>query len=106
MYDRKHREILDRQRQIGEQLQNSQEADAEFKMALSGLLSLASKAADLFNSSTNAEKRLLIGFTFSNLELEGSTLRYSLRTPFNMFVGLGRSQNWLPGPDSNQRPSG
>src|SRR5258705_12465363 len=46
MYDRKHGEIAERQRQI-EQLQGSHEADSEFKMALSGLLSLASKAGDL-----------------------------------------------------------
>ena len=47
MYDRKHREVAERQRQIGEQLQDSHEADSEFKMALSGLLSPASKKADL-----------------------------------------------------------
>ena len=75
-------------------------------MALSSLLSLASKTADLFESSNNAEKRSLIGFMFSNLALEGATLRYSLRTPFDMFVGLKGRPDWLPGPDSNQRPSG
>ncbi len=104
MYDRKHREIAERQRQIGEQLQDSHEADSEFKMALSGLLSLASKAADLFESSNNAEKRSLIGFTFSNLQLEGATLKYSLRKPFDMFVDLNTRQKWLPELDSNQRP--
>ncbi len=106
MYDKKRNEVAERQRQTGEQLQESHKADSEFKTALSGLLSLASRAADLFQSSSNAEKRSLIGFTFSNLALDGPTLRYSLRTPFDMFAGLGRSQNWLPGPDSNQRPSG
>ena len=105
MYDRKHREIAERQRQIGEQLQGSHEADSEFKMALSGLLLLASKAAELFESSNNAEKRSLIGFTFSNLALEGPTLRYSLRTPFDMFAGLGDRQEWRPRLDSNQRPT-
>ena len=87
-------------------LQASHEADGDFKMALSGLLSIASKAADLFESSKNAEKRALIGFMFSNLALEGVTLRYSLRTPFDRFVGLKGCPEWLPGPDSNQRPSG
>ena len=105
MYDRKHREIAERQREIGEQLQGSHEPDSEFKMALSGLLLLASKAADLFESSNNAEKRSLIGFTFSNLSLEGPTLRYSLRTPFDMFAGLGDRQKWRPRLDSNQRPT-
>ena len=53
MYDKKHRAIAERQRQIGEELQNRHEADAEFKMALSGLVSLA-KAADPFDSSKAA----------------------------------------------------
>jgi hypothetical protein len=38
------------------------------------------------------------------LELEGATLRYSLRTPFDMFVGMRERQKWLPELDSNQRP--
>ena len=37
MYDRKHGEIAERQRQIGEQLQGSHEADSEFQMALLAL---------------------------------------------------------------------
>ena len=81
MYDKKHSEITERQRQIGEQLQVGCQADRKFKTALSGLLSLSSEAADL-----NAEKRSLIGFTFSNIELGGVTLRYSLRTPFDMSI--------------------
>ena len=62
-------------------------------MALSGLLSLASKVADLFENPNNAEKRSLIGFTFSNLELDGATLRYS---PIDMFVDLNQRKKWLP----------
>lgn len=63
----KHHEIAEHQRQIAEQLQKSHEADSEFKMAVSGLLSLVSRAADLFESANNAEKRSLIGFTFRTL---------------------------------------
>ena len=48
MYDRKHCEIV-------EQLQDRNDADGEFKMALSGLLLLASRAANLFASSSAAE---------------------------------------------------
>ena len=68
---------------------------------MSGLISLASKAPDLFERSNNAEKRLLIGFVFSNLTLEGVSLRYSLRKPFDLFVDLARSQEWRPLGDSN-----
>jgi site-specific DNA recombinase len=56
------------------------------------LISLASKAPDLFERSNNAEKRLLIGFVFSNLTLEGPTLRYSLRKPFDLLVDLANNR--------------
>ena len=66
---------------------------------------MASRAYGIFESSTTDEKRQLIGYVFSNLELEGEKLRYTLRTPFNLFTDLASCKEWLPGPDSNQRPS-
>jgi hypothetical protein len=60
------------------------------------LISLASKVPDLFERSNNAEKRLLIGFVFSNLTLVGPTLGYSLRKPFDLLVDLAKSQEWRP----------
>jgi hypothetical protein len=54
------------------------------------------KAPDLFDRSNNAEKRLLIGFVFSNLTLEGPTLGYCLRKPFDLLVDLAKSQEWRP----------
>lgn len=50
----------------------------------------------MLDGSTNAEKRRLIGFVFTNLELEGSKLRFSLRKPFDLFVDLAECQNWRP----------
>jgi hypothetical protein len=64
IYDRKHQQIAERQQEINRLLQDSHEADSQFKIALSGLISLASKAPDLFELSNNAEKRLLIGRLF------------------------------------------
>jgi hypothetical protein len=96
IYDRKHQQIAERQQEINYLLQDSHEADSQFKFALSELISLASKAPDLFDRSNNAEKRLLIGFVFSNLALEGPTLGYSLRKPFDLLVDLAKSQEWRP----------
>ena len=67
------------------------------------LVMLAYKAAEIFDRSTTNEKRQLMGYLFSNLELEGSKLRYALKTPFNLFINLDGYKEWLPGPDSNQR---
>ena len=71
IYDRKHQQIAERQQEINRLVQDSHEADSQFKIALSGLISIASKAPDLFEVRATPKKRLLIGFVFSNLSLEG-----------------------------------
>jgi len=90
IYDRKREEIVQRQHELGRLLRDSHDADSDFKIALSSLISMASRVPELFESSHNAEKRMLIGFVFSNLALENATLRYSLRKPFDLFVELAK----------------
>lgn len=83
-----------------------EEADGSFKKTLITAFRLANRASELFESSKMAEKRELINFVFSNLALRGKNLEYSLRKPFDMMVNFGNREEWLPGPDSNQRPIG
>ena len=85
-------------------LEQHHEGNKQFKIALSSLISLASHAYDIFASSTNDEKRQLLGYVFSNLELEGSKLVYALQKPFNLFADFTTCKEWLPGTDSNRRP--
>jgi site-specific DNA recombinase len=54
------------------------------------------KSYDLFESSKTDERRGLLGFVFSNLQLEGATLRYSLRKPFEQFTKLPHNPEWRP----------
>lgn len=105
-YDRKYTQLINRRLEINEQLERHHTGNERFKIALSSLIELASKALDLFERSNTDEKRQLIGYMFSNLELEGAKLRYTLRKPFDLFVDLASYKKWLPGPDSNQRPIG
>lgn len=93
-YDRNRKTLVDRQQEVGRLLAESHEADNQFKIALSGLVSLASKAVDLFESSEPAEKRAIIGFVFQNLQLEGETLHFSLRKPFDLLANLAGCQEW------------
>ncbi len=86
-------------------LERHHSGDEQFRIAVSTMILLASKAAEIFDRSETEEKRQLIGYVFSNLELKGSTLSYSLKKPFNLLVDLASCKEWLPGPDSNQRPS-
>jgi len=52
-------------------------------------------AYELFESSKIEQKRKLINYVFSNLELEGVTLRYSLRKPFDLMVDCSTRSEWL-----------
>lgn len=74
------------------------------------VFSIASMAYELFESSNIEQKRKLINYVFSNLELEGVTLRYSLRKPFDLMVDCSTRSEWLGHKDSNldlriQRPT-
>ena len=104
IHDKKHGQLVQRRQEINDLLERHHEGDDKFKMAVSTLVSLASKAYDIFERSTVDEKRQLIGRLFSNLELEGSKLRYILKTPFNLFVDLDNCKKWLPRKGSNLRP--
>jgi site-specific DNA recombinase len=85
------------------------------------LLELARDARVLFESRRAREKRRLLNFLVSNCSWKAGELTVTLRQPFDLLakttvtlekekaagtITNGRSQIWLPGPDSNQRPSG
>ena len=101
VYHKKHQDMTQRQYEINRELENHHEGNNQFKIALSMLVTLASKSWEIFESSTIEEKRQLIGYVFSNLEMEGATLRYALKTPFNLFTDLADHQKWRPVRDSN-----
>jgi hypothetical protein len=99
IYNVKHKEIALRRSEIDCILKESNHADDKFKDALSNVIKLVSKSYDLFESSKTDEKRGLLGFVFSNLQLEGSTLRYTLRKPFEIFTQLPNNPEWRAGQD-------
>jgi hypothetical protein len=82
-------------------LKDHKTADDSFKITVSSLFALASQAYDLFKSSKNEQKRRLIGFLFSNLQLRGEKLEFSLRSPFDLMVNPASYEEWRPHGDSN-----
>lgn len=82
-YDRKARELKERQTEIATQIEQHQQGDGEYRTTLESLISLASRAAELFERSKIEQKRELIAFVFSNLQLRGKKLEFSLRSPFD-----------------------
>ena len=85
------------------------------------LLELARNAGKLFAKQESREKRRLLNFLVSNCSWANGKLSVSFREPFDLLMKTvtadakrkaaggvpdGFSEKWLPGPDSNQRPSG
>jgi DNA invertase Pin-like site-specific DNA recombinase len=85
------------------------------------LLDLARNAQRLFEKQEPREKRRLLNFLVSNCSWKGGELTAALRQPFDLLAettaiaaqvaregrrDLTKSEIWLPGPDSNQRPTG
>ena len=94
-YDKKCYQLKTRQYQISDLIKKHLKADETFKITVNTVFSIASMAYELFESSKIEQKRKLINYVFSNLELEGVTLRYSLRKPFDLMVVCSTRSEWL-----------
>jgi hypothetical protein len=100
-YARKQTQLQNRRMEINAELERHADADGQFKIALTTLLSLSSRIGELFDRSQPEEKRRLIGFLFSNLQMDEKKLVYSMRKPFDLFVNLGVCKEWRPVRESN-----
>jgi hypothetical protein len=85
------------------------------------LLELAQNAYSFFIQQDVSAKRRLLNFVISNSVWDGENLIPIFKQPFNMVASSmieveskitsaitenEAFEKWLPGPDSNQRPSG
>jgi hypothetical protein len=59
------------------------------------LISVASRAAELFERSKTEQKRELLAFVFSSLRPRGKKLEFSLRSPFDLMVNRADHSSWL-----------
>jgi len=96
IYDKKAKELKERQQEINAELSILHNADKEFGITLTSIISLASRAYEIFESSKIEQKHQLINFMFSNLRMNGEKLRFNLRKPFNLMIDLTDRPEWLP----------
>ncbi len=94
-YDNKARALKERQTEIELRIEQHQKGEGAFRTTLESLISLASRAAELFERSKTEQKRELIAFVFSNLRLRGKKLEFSLRSPFDLMVNRKDHSSWL-----------
>jgi len=104
MYDRTHNQLIQRRQEIHEMLERHDAGDEQFRIAVITLVTLASKAAEIFDRSQTNEKRQLIGYLFANLHMESGKVRYTLKKPFNLLQDLNDYKEWLLDQDSNLGP--
>jgi site-specific DNA recombinase len=103
------------------EIERHQTADQSYLEEGLRILELARNAQRLFETQEPREKRRLLNFVVSNCSWKAGELTVSLRQPFDLLTetaaieaqaaregrpNLTKSEIWLPGPDSNQRPTG
>jgi site-specific DNA recombinase len=103
------------------EIERHQAADRSYLEEGVRLLELARNAQRLFEKQEPREKRRLLNFVVSNCTWKGGELVADLRQPFDLLAettaiaaqaaagnrpNLAKTEIWLPGPDSNQRPTG
>lgn len=94
-YDEKARALKQQQVEIAVRIEQHQTGDDAFRTTLEALISVASRAADLFERSKAEQKRKLLSLAFSNLRLNGKKLDYAMRSPFDLMVNRPNHASWL-----------
>jgi site-specific DNA recombinase len=94
-YDEKARTLKQQQIEIAARIEQHQTGDDAFRTTLEALISVASRAADLFERSKAGQKRKLLSLVFSNLRLNGKKLDYTMRSPFDLMVNRPNHASWL-----------
>ncbi|NTV40784.1 MAG: recombinase family protein [Candidatus Moranbacteria bacterium] len=82
-YDEKVKDCVAQRKDLLEQIQEHNEADGSFSITASKVLSISSRAWELFESSEPGEKRQLLNFALQNLSLTGKTLVFDAKIPFS-----------------------
>jgi site-specific DNA recombinase len=100
-YDKKAYSLQQERMGLEQQIQEHGQADDDFMNSVEAVFSLASHVPHLFASSEIPQKRKLLAFVFSNLSVNGKTLEFTLRKPFDLFHDADFCEEWRPLRDSN-----
>ena len=90
----KRLELLESRSELRVRIDEHEQADNKFRMTLESLVHILSSAYGIFMSSSEERKRQIINFLFTNLQLNGKKLEYTLRSPFHLLANLGSCPDW------------
>jgi site-specific DNA recombinase len=120
-YEKMSNQWREEQVRCHREIERHRNADKSYLEEGIALLDLAQNAQRLFAKQEPREKRRLLNFLLSNCTWEDGEVVATFRQPFDLLaktvladankkaagmVSNSLSENWLPGPDSNQRPTG
>jgi hypothetical protein len=104
LYQRKFNEYKSSQKSLQNKRLNIEQVEDDYYATVSHLLKLSKDAPILFERADNEQKRSMINLVLSNLELDGTQLRWKIKEPFKTMVLSNEMNSWLRRLDSNQQP--
>ncbi len=106
LFLRKMNEWREEQNQIMAKIRNHQNANQNYLEEGIKILELANKAYSLYQKQNPHQKARLLKIVQSNSTWDGLSVRPVYKKPFDLIAKGLENENWLPGRDSNPRPSG
>lgn len=94
-YDKKMQEYNDAIQVLEIELSEYTKADTDYKIVISTVFSMARRAKEIFDSSEVNEKRAILSYLLQNSTLNEKTPCFTMRSPFNLVLGLASSPDWL-----------
>ncbi|WP_342270423.1 recombinase family protein [Rickettsia endosymbiont of Orchestes rusci] len=98
---RKKSQLKERQCELSELIKSYDGIDDKLSKKLLDFINVTTNAYEIFKGSTISEKREFLNFIFSNLELKGCKVHYSLRFPFDKLQEVANCPTWRRGGDLN-----
>lgn len=86
MYNKKLKQYKEKQDDILESMKEHSEADQELYITANTVLNLAKRALEIFESSEPQGKKHFLSYSLRNCLLNGKTLEFALRNPFDTIV--------------------
>ena len=83
----------------------NEQLDASYLETVRSTLELAKRAKLQWAERSAVEKRRFLELVLSNAQLDGESVRYTLRKPFAVLAEMRGSADWRTREDSNFRPS-
>lgn len=104
MYNKKAMELKDEQEALQQKKNRYFDASINYGKVVTDLVSITSRAWEIFKSSKVDRKRQLLGMLTSNLEVDDKKLYIELKSPFNLIYDLNKTQEWGGRWDLNPQP--